>query len=65
MLFRSSDTLMVEKIQSTINNTIPLWKNQMVLALGVAHSQEAMQAQREVNDLTNDLIRKNAETLKM
>ncbi|MBR6231428.1 MAG: toxic anion resistance protein, partial [Lachnospiraceae bacterium] len=64
-LVQNSDTLMVEKIQSTINNTIPLWKNQMVLALGVAHSQEAMQAQREVNDLTNDLIRKNAETLKM
>ena len=63
-LVQNSDTLMVEKIQSTINNTIPLWKNQMVLALGVAHSQQAMQAQREVNELTNELIKKNAETLK-
>ena len=63
-LVQNSDTLMVEKIQSTINNTIPLWKNQMVLALGVAHSQQAMQAQKEVNDLTNELIKKNAETLK-
>ena len=63
-LVQNSDTLMVEKIQSTINNTIPLWKNQMVLALGVAHSQQAMQAQREVNELTNALIKKNAETLK-
>ncbi len=63
-LVQNSDTLMVEKIQSTISNTIPLWKNQMVLALGVAHSQQAMQAQREVNELTNELIKKNAETLK-
>ncbi len=63
-LVQNSDTLMVEKIQSTINNTIPLWKNQMVLALGLAHSQQAMQAQREVNDLTNELLKKNAETLK-
>lgn len=62
-LVQNSDTLMVEKIQSTLNNTIPLWKNQMVLALGVAHSQQAMLAQKEVNDLTNELIRKNAETL--
>ena len=63
-LVQNSDTLMVEKIQSTVNNTIPLWKNQMVLALGIAHSQQAMQAQQQVNELTNDLIRKNAETLK-
>lgn len=63
-LIQNSDSLMVEKIQSTINNTIPLWKNQMVLALGMAHSEEAMNAQREVNQLTNDLLKKNAETLK-
>ena len=62
-LVQNSDTLMVEKIQSTINNTIPLWKNQMVLALGLAHSQQAMEAQHEVNELTNELIKKNAETL--
>ena len=62
-LVQNSDSLMVEKIQSTINNTIPLWKNQMVLALGVAHSEQAMQAQKEVNELTNELIKKNAETL--
>ena len=62
-LVQNSDTLMVEKIQSTINNTIPLWKNQMVLALGTVHSQQAMQAQHEVNELTNELIKKNAETL--
>lgn len=63
-LIQNSNTLMVEKIQSTIHNTIPLWKNQMVLALGMAHSQQAMEAQREVNDLTNELLRKNADTLK-
>ena len=63
-LVQNSDTLMVEKIQSTINNTIPLWKNQMVLALGLAHSQQAMEAQHQVNELTNDLIKKNAEKLK-
>ena len=63
-LIQNSDTLMVEKIQSTIHNTIPLWKNQMVLALGMAHSQQAMEAQREVNDLTNALLKKNADTLK-
>ena len=63
-LVQNSDTLMVEKIQSTINNTIPLWKNQMVLALGLAHSQQAMEAQHEVNELTNELIKKNAEKLK-
>ncbi|MBO4289660.1 MAG: toxic anion resistance protein [Lachnospiraceae bacterium] len=63
-LVQNSDTLMVEKIQSTINNTIPLWKNQMVLALGMAHSQQAMEAQHQVNELTNELIKKNAEKLK-
>ncbi len=63
-LIQNSNTLMVEKIQSTIHNTIPLWKNQMVLALGMAHSQQAMEAQREVNDLTNELLKKNADTLK-
>ncbi len=62
-LIQNSDTLMVEKIQSTLNNTIPLWKNQMVLAMGMIHSEEAMKAQKEVNDLTNELIRKNAEQL--
>ena len=56
---------MVEKIQTTIVNTIPLWKSQMVLALGIAHSTEAAQAQKQVTDLTNELLRKNAETLHM
>lgn len=64
-LIQNNDTMMAEKIQSTIVNTIPLWKNQMVLALGMAHSQEAMEAQRAVTDMTNDLLKKNAETLKM
>lgn len=63
-LIQNGDTLMAEKIQSTINNTIPLWKNQMVLALGLAHSKAAMEAQREVSDLTNELLKKNAEALK-
>lgn len=63
-LIQNNDTLMAERIQSTITNTIPLWKNQMVLALGLHHSQQAMEAQREVNDLTNELLRKNAEALK-
>ena len=64
-LVQNNDTLMVEKIQSTIVNTIPLWKSQMVLALGIAHSAEAAQAQRQVTDITNELLRKNAETLHM
>ncbi len=64
-LVQGNDTLMAEKIQSTLVNTIPLWKSQMVLALGVAHSQQAAQAQREVTDMTNELLRKNAATLKM
>ena len=64
-LVQNNDTLMAEKIQSTLVNTIPLWKSQMVLALGVAHSQQAMQAQREVTNMTNELLRRNADTLKM
>ncbi|MCI8485387.1 MAG: toxic anion resistance protein [Lachnospiraceae bacterium] len=63
-LVQNSDTVMVEKIQSTIVNTIPLWKSQMVLAMGVEHSAQAAQAQREVTDLTNELLKKNAEKLK-
>lgn len=62
-LIQNNDTSMVEKIQTTIVNTIPLWKSQMVLALGIAHSTEAAQAQREVTDLTNELLKKNAEAL--
>ena len=64
-LVQGNDTLMAEKIQSTLVNTIPLWKSQMVLALGVAHSGQAARAQREVTDMTNELLRKNAATLKM
>lgn len=64
-LVQGNDTLMAEKIQSTLVNTIPLWKSQMVLALGVAHSGQAAKAQREVTDMTNELLRKNAATLKM
>lgn len=64
-LIQNNDTSMVEKIQTTIVNTIPLWKSQMVLALGIAHSTEAAQAQKQVTDLTNELLRKNAETLHM
>ena len=64
-LVQGNDTVMTEKIQSTLVNTIPLWKSQMVLALGVAHSTQAAKAQREVTDMTNELLKKNAETLKM
>lgn len=64
-LVQNNDTMMAEKIQSSLVNTIPLWKSQMVLALGVENSRQAMQAQRAVTDMTNDLLRKNAETLKM
>lgn len=64
-LIQNNDTVMVEKIQTTIVNIIPLWKSQMVLALGIAHSAEAAQAQRQVTDITNELLRKNAETLHM
>ena len=63
-LVQGNDTLMTEKIQSTLVNTIPLWKSQMVLALGLSHSQEAMEAQRRVTDLTNELLKKNADALK-
>ena len=64
-LLQNNNTMMAEKIQSTIVNTIPLWKNQMVLALGLAHTQKAMQAERAVTDMTNDLLKKNADALKM
>lgn len=63
-LVQSSDAVMAEKIQSTLVNTIPLWKNQMVIAMGVEHTTEAAKAQREVTDMTNELLRKNADTLK-
>lgn len=64
-LVQGNDTMMSEKIQSTIVNTIPLWKSQMVLALGIHHSEQAAKAQREVTDMTNELLRKNAQTLKL
>ena len=64
-LVQNNDTLMVEKIQTSIVNTIPLWKSQMVLTLGMYHSQQAMEAQRQVTDMTNELLTKNAEKLKM
>ncbi|MBR2490543.1 MAG: toxic anion resistance protein [Ruminiclostridium sp.] len=64
-LIQNNNAMMSEKIQSTIHNTIPLWKNQMVLALGMAHSQQAMEAQRAVTDLTNELLRKNADALRI
>lgn len=64
-LVQNNDIMMAEKIQTTLVNTIPLWKSQMVLALGIAHSTEAAQAQRQVSDVTNELLRKNAETLHM
>ena len=64
-LVQNSDTMMVEKIQSTVVNTIPLWRSQMVLALGVSHAEEASRAQREVSDMTNVLLQRNAEVLKM
>ena len=63
-LIQSNDTAMSEKIQSTLVNTIPLWKSQMVIAIGLNHSAEAARAQREVSDMTNALLKKNAETLK-
>ena len=64
-LLQNNNALLVERIQSTLNNTLPLWKNQMVLAMGMEHSKQAMQAQRAVTDMTNDLLKKNAEALKM
>ena len=63
-LIQNNDTMMAEKIQTTIVNTIPLWKNQMVLSLGMAHGQQAMEAQRAVTDMTNELLKKNAAALK-
>ena len=62
-LLQNNDSLLVERIQSTIANTLPLWKNQMVLALGLHNSQEALRAQKAVTDMTNELLRKNAEML--
>ena len=64
-MVQSNDTIMVEKIQSTVVNTIPLWKSQMVFALGVEHSIQAAEAQRQVTDVTNELLKKNAEKLKL
>lgn len=64
-MIQNNDNVMVEKIQTTLMNTIPLWKNQMVLALGIAHSNEAAQAQRQVNDITNALLKQNSEKLHM
>ena len=64
-MVQSSNTVMVEKIQSTIVNTIPLWKSQMVISMGATHSMQAAKTQQEVTDLTNELLRKNADALKM
>ena len=63
-MIQASDQVMAEKIQSTIVNTIPLWKNQMVIAIGIEHASKAAKAEREVNEMTNALLRKNAEKLK-
>lgn len=64
-MIQNNDTLMTEKIQTSLVNTIPLWKSQMVLALGITHSKQAMEAQRAVSDMTNNLLKKNADMLKM
>lgn len=64
-LLQNNDSLLVERIQSTLSNTLPLWKSQMVLALGLHHSQQALKAQTAVTDMTNELLRKNAQALKM
>ena len=64
-LLQNNDSLLVERIQSTLSNTLPLWKSQRVLALGLHHSQQALKAQQAVTDMTNELLKKNAETLKM
>ena len=64
-MLQNNDTLMVEKIQSSIVNTIPLWKSQMVLALGIEHGRQATAAQSAVTNMTNELLKKNAETLKI
>ena len=64
-MLQNNDTLMTEKIQTSLVNTIPLWKSQMVLALGISHSKQAMEAQRAVSDMTNELLKKNADMLKL
>ena len=64
-LLQNNDSLLVERIQSTLSNTLPLWKSQMVLALGMHHSQEALKAQTAVTDMTNDLLKQNAQALKI
>ena len=64
-LVQNNDTLMTEKIQSTLVNTIPLWKSQMLIALGIAHSKEAVKAQNEVSEMTNKMLKQNTENLKM
>ena len=64
-MIQNNDTLMTEKIQTSLVNTIPLWKSQMVLALGISHSKQAMEAQRAVTDMTNELLKKNADMLKI
>ena len=64
-LIQNNDSMLAEKIQSSLNNTIPLWKSQMVLALGLEHSRQALEAQREVTDLTNQLLKKNADALRL
>ena len=64
-MLQNNNALLVERIQSTLSNTLPLWKSQMVLALGMHHSQQALQAQTAVTDMTNELLRKNAEALKI
>lgn len=64
-MIQNNDTQLAEKIQSTIVNTIPLWKSQMIIALGLAHAQDALMAQRQVTDMTNELLKRNAEALKL
>ena len=64
-LLQNNDSLLVERIQSTLSNTLPLWKSQMVIALGLHHSQEALKAQTAVTDMTNELLKKNSEALKV
>ena len=64
-MIQNNDTAMSDKIQSTLVNTIPLWKSQMVIAIGLNHSTEAAKAQHEVSDMTNELLKKNAQNLKM
>ena len=64
-MIQNNDSIMSEKIQTTIVNTIPLWKSQMVIALGLTHSQQALKAQQQVTDITNELLKKNAEMLKV